>query len=484
MNINSFIKYLKVKKLIENNQGGFNKPEFDSRKIDQNDLFVAIKGSMTDGHKYIQEVIDKGVSVIVCEELPKNPNNKVSWIVVLSSSESLGIIASHYYGLPSERIKLVGITGTNGKTTIATSLYNLTIRLGYKCGLISTNKIMLNTAEIPSELTTPDALQLNKLLSEMIEIGCDYCFMEVSSHAVIQGRISGMAYSGAVFTNITHDHLDYHKTFDEYLQAKKSFFDILPHKAFALTNSDDKNGKVMLQNTKAQKFTYSLRAGSDFKASIIEKHPEGMLLNIENSELWTKFIGKFNAYNILAIYATAVLLGFDKQEILKEISTLSMVEGRFENIISKNNITAIIDYAHTPDALENVLLTIDDLKPKNSILTTVVGCGGNRDKSKRPVMGKIAVKFSDKVILTSDNPRDENPAEIIADMLQGIDSNYRKRVIVITDRKEAIRTACLISNPQDIVLVAGKGHEKYQDIKGVKYDFDDKKIVVETFNEL
>ncbi len=482
MNVSNFINIIPVIKEIKNNSGEFVKPEFDSRKINKGDLFVAVKGETTDGHKYIDETIKKGASVIVCENLPQNPDKDITWLQVKSSSASLGIISSFYYDNPSGKISLVGITGTNGKTTIAISLYKLITEFGYKCGLISTNKIMINNTEINAAYTTPDSLQINKLLYEMLEAGCEYCFMEVSSHAVVQNRISGLHFSGGVFTNLSHDHLDYHKDFEEYLNAKKKFFDNLPDTAFALINTDDRNGKVMIQNSEAQKFSYSLKSNSDYKASIIEKHFNGMLLKIDNSEVWTKFIGNFNAYNLLAVYATAIKLGFEKSEILIAISKLDMVDGRFEAVVSKNNIMAIIDYAHTPDALENILKTINELKQGK--IFTVVGCGGDRDKTKRPIMAKIAVEYSDKVILTSDNPRSENPGKIIDDMKRGVDNINIKKTLIISDRKEAIRTACMMADENDIILIAGKGHEKYQEISGVKHKFDDKDIVCKTFNEL
>lgn len=483
-NINNIIDFIQVIRVISNNEGYFNKPEFDSRNISENDLFVAIQGSHTDGHNYLNDVVEKGASVIVCEKLPENPNTNVFWIVVKSSAESLGIIASEYYGNPSKKLKLVGITGTNGKTTIATTLYNLILKLGYKCGLLSTNKIMINTVEIAATHTTPDALKINSLLSEMLNSGCDYCFMEVSSHAIKQDRITGLSFTGGVFTNLTHDHLDYHKTYEDYLNSKKLFFDNLSKEAFSLTNSDDKNGKVMVQNSKSKKKTYSLHSNSNYKAVIIEKHLNGMLLKIDSTDIWSKFIGNFNAYNLLAVYATAKELGFENTEILICLSEAEMVEGRFEAIRSNNEITAIVDYAHTPDALENVLKTINEIREGKGTLITVVGCGGDRDKSKRPLMASITLKYSDKAIFTSDNPRSERPEDIINDMMEGVNPVSKKKVISISNRKEAIITACHLAKPNDIILVAGKGHEKYQEINGVKHDFDDKEILIETFKNI
>ena len=484
MNINAFTDKISTVKIIGNPDSEFCKPEFDSRKIATGDLFVAIKGSLTDGHSFITDVINKGAKVIICENLPKHPDKSVCWVKVKSSSQALSVISSYYYNHPSKEIKLIGITGTNGKTTIASTLHQLVTNLGYKCGLISTIKNLINHVETPSSHTTPDSLKINELLNDMIIAGCEYCFMEVSSHAIDQERTFYLNFSGGIFTNLTHDHLDYHKSFDKYLNAKKRFFDELNPKSFAIVNSDDKNGIVMLQNSVARKYSYSLKSGSDFKALIVEKHFDGMLLKIDNHEVWTKFTGVFNAYNLLAVYSCAKLLGFQTEEILIAISELEMVEGRFEIIKSANNISAIVDYAHTPDALENILKTINDIRDGQACLFTVVGCGGDRDKFKRPEMAKIAVKYSDKVILTSDNPRSENPSDIIQDMMTGIGISSRKKAMIITERREAIRAACLNANEGDIILVAGKGHEKYQEIKGIRYDFDDKEIINQTFNEL
>jgi UDP-N-acetylmuramoyl-L-alanyl-D-glutamate--2,6-diaminopimelate ligase len=452
---------------------------FDSRKIEKDSLFIAIKGTLSDGHKYIDDTINKGAIAILCEELPEAINDKVTYIKVKDTSAALGIIAGNFYDNPSEKIKLVGITGTNGKTTTVTLLFSLFKKLGYKVGLLSTVKNQINNDIIPATHTTPDAIQLNALLRQMIEKGCTHCFMEVSSHAVVQNRIAGVHFSGAVFTNITHDHLDYHKTFDEYIKAKKKFFDGLSSDAFALTNKDDANGQIMLQNTKALKRSYSLRSMADFKCKVVENQFSGLLLNIDNQEVWSKLIGSFNAYNLLAVYATAVLLKEDKTNVLTTLSTLSSVEGRFQYIRNNNGVVGIVDYAHTPDALQNVLKTIADIRTGNEQVITVVGCGGDRDAAKRPIMAKIAGDLSTKVILTSDNPRSEEPEAILKEMQAGVDAVNFKKTISITDRSEAIKMACSIANDGDIILIAGKGHEKYQEIKGVKHPFDDMEVLQE-----
>ncbi|MBL7889045.1 MAG: UDP-N-acetylmuramoyl-L-alanyl-D-glutamate--2,6-diaminopimelate ligase [Bacteroidia bacterium] len=452
---------------------------FDSRKIEKDSLFIAVKGTLSDGHKYIDDTIFKGAIAILCEEIPVNQNEKVTYIKVKDTSAALGIIAGNFYDNPSEKIKLVGVTGTNGKTTTVTLLFTLFKKLGYKVGLLSTVKNQINNDVIPATHTTPDAIQLNAMLRQMIEKGCTHCFMEVSSHAVVQNRIAGIHFTGAVFTNITHDHLDYHKTFDEYIKAKKKFFDGLGSDAFALTNRDDVNGEVMLQNTKATKRSYSLRSMADFKCKVIENQFSGLLLNIDNQEVWSKLIGSFNAYNLLAVYATAVLLKEDKTNVLTTLSTLSSVEGRFQYIRNSNGVVGIVDYAHTPDALQNVLKTINDIRTGNEQVITVVGCGGDRDAAKRPVMAKIACDMSNKVILTSDNPRSEEPEAIIKEMQTGVDAVNYKKTISITDRSEAIKTACSYANDGDIILIAGKGHEKYQEIKGVKHPFDDMEVLQE-----
>ena len=452
---------------------------FDSRKIEKDSLFVAVKGTLSDGHKYIDDTILKGAIAILCEVIPSTINEKVTYIKVKDTTVALGIIAGNFYDNPSEIIKLVGVTGTNGKTTTVTLLFNLFKKLGYKVGLLSTVKNQINNDIIPATHTTPDAIQLNVLLRQMLDKGCTHCFMEVSSHAIVQNRISGIHFVGGVFTNITHDHLDYHKTFDEYIKAKKRFFDSLGSDAFALTNKDDANGEVMLQNTKATKKTYSLRSMADFKCKVVENQFSGLLLNIDNNEVWTKLIGSFNAYNLLAVYATAILLKEDKTNVLTTLSSLSSVEGRFQYVRTDDGIIGIVDYAHTPDALINVLKTIADIRTGNEQVITVVGCGGDRDSAKRPIMAKIACDLSNKVILTSDNPRSEDPDAIIKEMQAGVDAVNNKKTISITDRSEAIKTACSYAKQGDIILVAGKGHEKYQEIKGVKHEFDDMLVLQE-----
>ncbi len=452
---------------------------FDSRKIEKDSLFVAINGLSSDGHKYIDETIKAGAIAILCQELPSELNDKITYIKVNDSGLALGIIAGNFYGNPSDFIKLVGVTGTNGKTTTVTLLFSLFKKLGYKVGLLSTVKNQINNEIIPSIHTTPDAIQLNSLLSQMVEKGCSYCFMEVSSHAVVQNRISGIHFTGGVFTNITHDHLDYHKTFDEYIKAKKRFFDSLGPDAFALTNKDDANGMVILQNSKAEKKTYSLLSMADFKCKVVENQFSGLLLNIDNQEVWSKLIGKFNAYNLLAVYSTAILLKEDKTNVLTTLSSLSSVEGRFQYVRTENGVMGIVDYAHTPDALVNVLKTINDIRTGNEQVITIVGCGGDRDAAKRPMMAKIACDLSNRVILTSDNPRNEDAETIIKEMQTGVDAVNRKKTISITDRSEAIKTACSYAKQGDIILVAGKGHEKYQEVKGIKYPFDDMDVLQE-----
>ncbi|HEX8517792.1 MAG TPA: UDP-N-acetylmuramoyl-L-alanyl-D-glutamate--2,6-diaminopimelate ligase [Bacteroidia bacterium] len=451
----------------------------DSRKVEKDSLFVALKGTQSDGHRFINDTINKGAIAILCEDFPETINEKVTYIKVVDASLALGIVASNFYGNPSEKLKLVGITGTNGKTTTVTLLFNLFKKLGYKTGLLSTVKNQINNDVIPSTHTTPDAIQLNALLAQMVEKGCTHCFMEVSSHAVVQNRIAGVHFTGAVFTNITHDHLDYHKTFDEYIKAKKKFFDGLGPDAFALTNRDDVNGEIMLQNTRSAKRTYSLRSMADFKCRVVENQFSGLLLNIDNQEVWSKLIGSFNAYNLLAVYATAILLKEEKVNVLTTLSTLNSVEGRFQYIRTESGVIGIVDYAHTPDALMNVLKTINDIRTGNEKVITVVGCGGDRDSVKRPVMAKIACDLSNKVILTSDNPRSEEPDAILKDMQAGVDAVNKKKTISMTDRAEAIKTACSYAEPGDIILVAGKGHEKYQEIKGVKHEFDDMLVLQE-----
>lgn len=454
---------------------------FDSRKVSEGCVFVATRGTVTDGHAFISMAIDQGAAAVVCEEFPSNSKAGVVFVQVDDSSEALGEICSNYYGRPSEKLTLVGVTGTNGKTTTATLLYHMFRKLGYKSGLISTVIYFVDDKEVAATHTTPDALQLNALMASMVEAGCEYCFMEVSSHAVVQHRIAGLTFRGGIFTNITHDHLDFHKTFDEYIKAKKLFFDGLPKGSFALVNADDRNGRVMLQNTRAERFTYALKSMSDFHAKIVESHFDGTLLQIDGKEVWTHFIGEFNAYNLLGVYGTAVLLKQDPERILEILSTLISVSGRFEYLRSKDGITAIVDYAHTPDALENVLKTIHQIRTGDHQIITVVGAGGDRDKTKRPVMARVAATLSDRLILTSDNPRSEEPAAILNDMAQGLDGNTLKKTLTITDRREAIRTAIALAKKGDIVLVAGKGHENYQEIKGIKHHFDDKEVIREIF---
>lgn len=445
----------------------------DSRNVSENDVFFAIKGTITDGHKYIDTAIAKGAKSIICEVLPETIDKSVTYIKVNDAAYAAGLMASSFYDCPSEKLKLVGITGTNGKTTTATLLYRLFKELGYKVGLLSTVKNYIDGRIYDSTHTTPDPINLNALLKEMVDEGCTHCFMEVSSHSIDQKRIAGLDFDGGVFTNITHDHLDYHKTFSAYIKAKQKFFDDLKPQAFALTNKDDRNGDIMLQNSKAHKYSYALKSIADYKCKILENQLDGQLLNIDEHEVWTKLIGTFNAYNLNAIYATACLLGEDKLKVLTILSNLEAVDGRFEFIRSKNNTIGIVDYAHTPDALQNVLNTINQIRTGNESLITVVGCGGDRDTSKRPIMGRIASEGSNKVILTSDNPRSEDPEEIIRQMQAGVEGHNYRKVIAITNRREAIKTACMMSQPGDVILVAGKGHEKYQEINGVKHHFDD-----------
>lgn len=451
----------------------------DSRRVEKHGMFVAVRGTQSDGHSYIDAAVKAGAIAIVCEELPEQMNDKVTYVRVKNSSAALGHIASNFFDNPSTKLKLVGVTGTNGKTTTVTLLFNLFKGLGYHVGLLSTVQNQIHNEVIPSTHTTPDPVQLNALLKQMVDRGCSHCFMEVSSHAVVQHRVTGIEFTGGVFTNITHDHLDYHKTFNEYIKAKKGFFDQLSEDAFALVNKDDPHWEVMLQNTKAKKKTYSMRTVADYRCKIVESQFSGLLLNIDNNEVWTKLIGTFNAYNILAVYAAAMLLREDKVNILTTISNLQPVEGRFQYIRTNDNITGIVDYAHTPDALMNVLKTIKDVRTGNEKVITVVGCGGDRDAAKRPIMAKIACDMSDKVILTSDNPRSEDPNEIIRQMQAGVDPVCYKKTLSIVDRREAIRTACSLAGPGDIILVAGKGHEKYQEINGVKHPFDDMQVLSE-----
>ncbi|MCB4798798.1 UDP-N-acetylmuramoyl-L-alanyl-D-glutamate--2,6-diaminopimelate ligase [Neotamlana laminarinivorans] len=457
---------------------------FDSRKIAANDLFVAINGVTVDGHEFIDVAIKKGAKSIVCERIPEVLVDGVTYVEVDNSNKALAIIASNYYENPSENLKLVGVTGTNGKTTVASLLYQLFKNAGYKVGLLSTVKIMVDNVEYKATHTTPDSLTINRYLTEMSAAGVEFCFMEVSSHGIHQYRTEGLHFEGGIFTNLSHDHLDYHKTFAEYRDVKKKFFDELSPKSFALVNIDDKNGMVMLQNTKAKKYTYALKEYADYKAQILENQLTGLLLKVNDSEVWTRLIGNFNAYNVLAIFATAELLGLEKVEVLRLISDLQSVSGRFQYLISDTKITAIVDYAHTPDALKNVLETINSIRTKNEELITVVGCGGDRDKTKRPKMGHIASALSTKVIFTNDNPRTENAQNILNEIENGVEPQNFKKVLTIADRKQAIKTACQMAQPNDIVLIAGKGHENYQEIKGERFDFDDFKIVKELLVKL
>jgi len=457
----------------------------DSRKIGPASLFIALKGTHTDGHQFITQVIEQGATTIVCEELPADLKEGITYIQVENSAASAGYIAHNFYGQPSERLKLVGVTGTNGKTTIATLLYKLFTALGSKCGLLSTVQNHIGDRIVPATHTTPDAIHLNALLKEMVEEGCTYVFMETSSHAIHQHRITGLQYAGGLFSNITHDHLDYHKTFDEYIRVKKSFFDSLPSDAFAISNADDKRGAVMLQNTNAKKLFYSLKTLADFKGKILENNLTGLVMTINDQEVHFRLIGEFNAYNLLAVYGAAISLGQDKNEVLRCLSVLDGAEGRFDYLISpKDKIIGIVDYAHTPDALINVLVTIQKLRKGYEQIITVVGCGGDRDKTKRPVMGAAACQYSDRVIFTSDNPRSEDPEQILLDMEVDLNTAAKRKYTKIADRKEAIRTAINLARPEDILLIAGKGHEKYQEIKGIKYPFDDKQILLEMFELL
>jgi UDP-N-acetylmuramoyl-L-alanyl-D-glutamate--2,6-diaminopimelate ligase len=460
------------------------KIEFDSRKIELEAVFVAIRGTLSDGHDYIEKAISLGARVIICEIFPTALHDNVTYIQVADTNEALAFLAANYYDNPADKIKLVGVTGTNGKTTIASLLYQLFKKAGYKVGLLSTVKIMVDADEFKATHTTPDSLTLNYYLDQMVQNGCEFCFMEVSSHGIHQKRTAALEFAGGVFTNLSHDHLDYHNTFAEYRDVKKVFFDQLSKSAFAITNGDDKNGSIMLQNTKAKKITYALKSYADYKAQILENQLSGLLLKINENEVWVKLIGSFNSYNLLAIFAVAVELGIEKVEALRLLSELESVSGRFQFIVSNTKITAIVDYAHTPDALENVLQTIGDIRTKNEQLITVVGCGGDRDTSKRPIMAAIAATLSDKAIFTSDNPRTEDPEAIIQEMEKGVAPQDYKKTLSILDRKQAIKTACQLANPNDIILIAGKGHETYQEIQGVRYDFDDLKTVTELLQQL
>ena len=454
----------------------------DSRRIKDGHLFVAMKGTQVDGHKFIPKAVELGAKAVLCEDMPEQKAEGVCYVQVASTEDAVGKVATIFHGNPSKKLKLVGVTGTNGKTTIATLLYNMFSKMGHKCGLLSTVCNYIVDERIPADHTTPDPIALNELLDRMVKAGCEYAFMECSSHAIAQKRIGGLTFAGGIFTNLTRDHLDYHKTFENYRNAKKAFFDSLPKTAFAITNADDKNGMVMVQNTKATIKTYSTRAVADFKARIIECHFEGMYLEMDGHEVGVQFIGKFNVSNLLAVYATAVMLGKKPEDVLVVMSTLHSVSGRLEPIHSPEGYTAVVDYAHTPDALENVLSAIHEVLDGKGHVITVCGAGGNRDKGKRPIMAQEAVKQSDRVIITSDNPRFEEPQEIINDMLAGLTPQQMKKVISIVDRREAIRTACMMANKGDVILIAGKGHEDYQEIKGVKHHFDDHEVVREVMN--
>ena len=482
-----FLKDLLYKTSLNSVVGNINsvsvsEVQFDSRKVNKGDLFVAINGVSVDGHLFIDTAIKKGAKSIVLETIPENLVEGICYVEVENSSQALSVIASNYYNNPSEKIKLIGVTGTNGKTTIVSLLFQLFVNLGYQSGMLSTIHNKIGNKIIESSHTTGDSLQINSLLSTMVEDGCDYCFMEVSSHAIHQNRVSNLHFDGGIFTNISHDHLDYHKDFKEYINTKKIFFDNLDSSAFTLTNKDDKNGRIMISNTKAIKLTYSLKSMADYKCKLIENRLDGMHLNIQNYELWVRLIGEFNAYNLLSVYAVAIQLGLNNKEVLEQISNLHSVEGRFQTIRTIENITAVVDYAHTPDALENVLKTINSIRNNNENVITVVGCGGDRDKTKRPKMAAIACNNSSQVIITSDNPRTENTEDIIEDMIKGLDPVQKKKTLVISDREQAIKTACTLSKEGDIILVAGKGHEKYQEINGEKFPFDDMQHLKESLN--
>ncbi len=467
--------------VIGNSEAEVTGIEIDSRKVKSGSAFVAMRGTQSDGHDYIGKAVELGASVIICEKLPEVLAEGVTYVQYTNTEDVVGVLGTHFYGDPTKRMKLIGVTGTNGKTTIATLLYNMFRHFGYKCGLCSTVCNYIDGKPVPTECTTPDPITLNQLLGQMADEGCEYAFMEVSSHSVVQKRIGGLTFAGGIFTNLTRDHLDYHKTFENYRDAKKGFFDALPKGAFAVVNADDKNGMVMVQNTQADVKTYSLRAAADFKAKIMEEGFEGMNLEMDGKEVFVQFVGRFNVSNLLAVYGAARMIGRDKDEVLVALSTMKPVNGRFESIRSKEGVTAIVDYAHTPDALVNVLATINEVLQKKGQCWTICGAGGNRDKGKRPLMAQEAVKNSDRVIITSDNPRFEEPQDIINDMLAGLDDEQKKQVITIVERREAIRTACMMARPGDVILVAGKGHEDYQIVKGVKHHFDDHEVIREAF---
>ena len=481
MKLNEVLKNITPIKIVGNDNVEITGVNIDSRRIKAGHLFVAIRGTQVDGHQFIDKAIELGADAVLCEELPEKLSDHVTYVQVESTEDAVGKVATLFYGNPSHKLKLVGVTGTNGKTTIATLLYNMFRKFGYKVGLLSTVCNYIDDVEVPADHTTPDPIELNELLAKMVEAGCEYAFMECSSHAIHQKRIGGLKFAGGLFTNLTRDHLDYHKTFENYRNAKKAFFDGLPKDAFAITNADDKNGMIMVQNTKATVKTYSIRSMADFRARILECHFEGMYLEIDGREVGVQFIGKFNVSNLLAVYGAAIMLGKKPEDILLVLSTLHSVNGRLEPIHSPEGFTAIVDYAHTPDALANVLNAIHEVLDGKGHVITVCGAGGNRDKGKRPLMAQEAVRQSDKVIITSDNPRFEDPQEIINEMLAGLNEQQMRKVISIVDRKEAIRTACMMAQKGDVVLVAGKGHENYQEIKGVKHHFDDKEVLHEIF---
>ncbi|MDD6780869.1 MAG: UDP-N-acetylmuramoyl-L-alanyl-D-glutamate--2,6-diaminopimelate ligase [Prevotellaceae bacterium] len=483
MKLNEILSKVKPLDIVGNAEVEITGVNIDSRRIEKGHLFVAIRGTQVDGHSFIQKATDLGAAAILCEQLPEERREGVTYVVVDSTESAVGPVATMFYNDPTSKLKLVGVTGTNGKTTIATLLYNMFRKFGYKCGLISTVCNYIEDKAVPADHTTPDPIELNRLLAEMVEAGCEYAFMECSSHAIAQKRIGGLKFAGGLFTNLTRDHLDYHKTFENYRDAKKAFFDMLPKDAFAITNADDKNGMVMVQNTKAKVKTYSTRTMADFRGRIIECHFEGMYLDIDGHEVGVQFIGKFNVSNLLAVYGAAVMLGKKSEDILVVLSTLKSVSGRLEPIHSPEGFTAIVDYAHTPDALENVLNAIHEVLDGKGHVITVCGAGGNRDKGKRPLMAQEAAKQSDKVIITSDNPRFEEPQDIINDMLAGLNAQQMKKVLSIADRREAIRTACMLAQKGDVILIAGKGHEDYQEIKGVKHHFDDREEVRKIFEQ-
>ena len=481
MKLKTLIEACRPARVVGPTTGEVTGIEIDSRKIEAGNLFIAMRGTQVDGHAYIAKAQEMGATAVACESLPEKPASDVTYLLYPNTEEVAGVLATQFYGNPTSRLKLVGVTGTNGKTTIATLLYHMFRRMGYKCGLCSTVCNYIDGKAVPTEVTTPDPITLNRLLGQMADEGCQYAFMEVSSHSVAQKRIAGLTFAGGIFTNLTRDHMDYHKTFENYRDAKKAFFDALPKHAFAITNADDKNGMIMVQNTRATVKTYSLRSAADYKARILEESFEGMNLEMDGREVSVQFVGRFNVSNLLAVYATALMLGVEQEEALVLLSAMRPVNGRFETIRSREGVTAIVDYAHTPDALANVLSTINEVLRHRGQCWTVCGAGGNRDKGKRPLMAQEAVRNSDRVIITSDNPRNEDPQEIINDMLAGLSEDERRHVLSIVDRREAIRTACMMAQPGDVILVAGKGHEDYQIIQGVKHHFDDHEIIKEAF---